>query len=98
MNEAYHRVDVASKVVERAGVALADLAETETANSAAAANALLGDEADLQGEETVITDELRVIISRTSTSGGRGPCSHWTRGTPTPPVTSAQARAKSSPG
>jgi hypothetical protein len=61
LNEAYQRVDVASESWSGSGVALADLAETETANSAAAANALLGDEADLRGEETVITDELRVI-------------------------------------
>jgi hypothetical protein len=61
LNEAYHRVDVASESWSGASVALADLAETETANSAAAANALLGDEADLQGEETGITDELRVV-------------------------------------
>ncbi len=61
LNEAYQRVDVASESWSGSGVALADLAEAETANSAAAANALLGDEADLRGEETVITDELRVI-------------------------------------
>ncbi|HEX8743195.1 MAG TPA: hypothetical protein VF712_08665 [Thermoleophilaceae bacterium] len=61
LNEAYQRVDLASESWSGSGVALADLAETETANSAAAANALFGDEADLPREETVITDELRVI-------------------------------------
>jgi len=63
LNQAYERVDVASESWSEAGVALADLAESETANSASAANALLGDEAHVQGEETVITDELRVISS-----------------------------------
>ena len=63
LNEAYQRVDVASESWSGTGVALADLAETETANSVAAANALLGDDAHVQGEETVITDELRVISS-----------------------------------
>ena len=61
LNQAYQRVDVASESWSGPGVGLADLAETETANSAAAANALFGDEADLGGEETAITDELRVI-------------------------------------
>jgi hypothetical protein len=61
LNEAYQRVDVASGSWSGTGLVLADLAETETANSAAAANALLGDEADLQGEQTRITDELRII-------------------------------------
>jgi len=63
LNQAYERVDVASESWSPTGGALADLAETETANSVAAANALLGDEAHVQGEETVITDELRVISS-----------------------------------
>jgi hypothetical protein len=61
LNEAYHRVDVEAESWSRAGVVLADLAEAETANSAAAANALLGDQAEVQGEETVITDELRTV-------------------------------------
>jgi hypothetical protein len=62
LNQAYERVDVASESWSGTGVALADLAETETANSVATANSLLGDEAQVQGE-TVITDELRVISS-----------------------------------
>jgi hypothetical protein len=62
LNEAYGRVDLAAETESwnEAGVALADLAETETANSAAAANALLGDQAE-PGEETSITDELSVV-------------------------------------
>lgn len=61
LNEAYQRVDVASESWSGSGVVLADLAETETANSAAAANALLGDKGEVRGEETIITDELSVI-------------------------------------
>lgn len=61
LSEAYERVDVASETWTGAGAALADLAEAETANSAAAANALLGEGAEVAGEDTVITDELRVI-------------------------------------
>jgi hypothetical protein len=61
LNEAYQRVDVEAGSWSEAGVSLADLAETETANSAAATNALLGEQAELEGEETIITDELRVI-------------------------------------
>jgi hypothetical protein len=63
LNEAYQRVDVdvGAESWSEAGVALADLAETETANSAAATNALLGEQAELQQEETSITDELLVI-------------------------------------
>lgn len=61
LKEAYQRVDVASGSWRGTGLALADLAEAETANSATTANALLGGEADLQGEQTRITDELRII-------------------------------------
>jgi hypothetical protein len=61
LNEVYGRVDVESDSWSPAGVALADLAEAETANSAAAANALYGGDTDETPEGTVITDELRVI-------------------------------------
>jgi HPt (histidine-containing phosphotransfer) domain-containing protein len=61
LNEVYERVDVESDSWGSAGVALADLAEAETANSAAAANALHGGDAEEIPEGTVITDELLVI-------------------------------------
>jgi hypothetical protein len=61
LNEAYQRVDAEAESWSEAGVSLADLAEAETANSAAATNALLGEQAELAREETIITDELRVI-------------------------------------
>lgn len=61
LNEVYERVDVESDSWNPAGVALADLAEAETANSAAAANALHGGDAEEIPEGTVITDELLVI-------------------------------------
>lgn len=61
LNEAYQRVDVEAESWSGAGVALADLAETETANSAAATNALLGEQAELPREETIITNELLAI-------------------------------------
>lgn len=61
LNELYERVDVESDSWSPAGVALADLAESETANSAAAANALHGGDAEELPEATVITDELLTI-------------------------------------
>lgn len=61
LSHAYEQVDMASESWSGTGVALADLAESETANSAAAANALLGEATDVGQEGTVITDELRVI-------------------------------------
>jgi hypothetical protein len=61
LNQAYQRVDLASASWSGTSLALADMAETETANSAAAANALLGEEGDFHGEQSRITDELRII-------------------------------------
>lgn len=61
LNEAYQRVNVEAESWTDAGGALADLAETETANSAAATNALLGEQAEAPREHTNITDELLVI-------------------------------------
>jgi Predicted pPIWI-associating nuclease len=61
LNEAYQRVDVEAESWSGAGVALADLAEAETANSAAATNALLGEQAELPREEAIITNELLAI-------------------------------------
>ncbi len=61
LNKAYERVDVESDSWSPAGLALADLAEAETANSAAAANALRGGDAEEIPRGTVITDELLVI-------------------------------------
>lgn len=61
LNEAYRRVDVEAESWSEAGAVLADLAEAETANSAAAANALLGSQADPQDDDMVIADELVAV-------------------------------------
>lgn len=61
LNEAYECVDVEADSWTETGAALADLAEAETANSAAATNALLGEQAELPREDTRITNELRLI-------------------------------------
>lgn len=58
LSQAYDRVDVEAESWTGAGPALADLAEAETANSAAAANALLGDQPEAEGEGTAINNEL----------------------------------------
>lgn len=61
LSQAYERVDVEAEAWTGAGPALADLAETETANSAAVANALLGEQAEVEGEDTAIENELLEI-------------------------------------
>ena len=65
LHAAFRRVDVAadSELWSAQGNALVDLAEAETANSAAATNALLapGTDADAEAESTVITDELLTL-------------------------------------
>lgn len=62
LHTAFRRFEAASETEEwgQAGPVLLDLAEGETANSAAVTNALLG-EAASAGEETTITDELSVL-------------------------------------
>lgn len=61
LNEAYEQVDLASDEWGATGLALADMAEAETANSAAAANALYGEATEAQVESTAITNELSII-------------------------------------